>query len=59
MSNEEKIERAMNATLEAIRLLQEVTIEYFKDEQNSLFVDTLINEEGECTTCFDDGGPYD
>lgn len=59
MSNEEKIERAMNATLEAIRLLQEVTIEYFKDEQNSLFVDTLIDEAGECTTCFDDGGPYD
>ena len=58
MDKKAKIEKAMNATREAMRLLEEITLEYFKDEENSIFVEEIMNLE-ECPTCHDDGGPYD
>jgi len=58
MDKKAKIEKAMNATREAMRLLEEITIEYLKDEENSLFIEQIMNLE-ECPTCQEDGGPYD
>lgn len=58
MDKKAKIERAMNATKEAMRLLEEITLEYFKDEDNSIFIEKIMSME-ECPTCQDDGGPYD
>jgi hypothetical protein len=57
MDKKAKIERAMNATREAMRLLEEITIEYLKDEENSLFIEEIMNLD-ECPTCQEDGGPY-
>jgi len=57
MDKKAKIERAMNATKEAMRLLEEITVEYLKDEENSLFIEEIMNLE-ECPTCQEDGGPY-
>jgi hypothetical protein len=57
MDKKTKIERAMNATREAMRLLEEITVEYLKDEENSLFIEEIMNLE-ECPTCQEDGGPY-
>ena len=57
MDKKAKIERAMNATREAMRLLEEITIEYLKDEENSLFIEQIMNLD-ECPTCQEDGGPY-
>jgi hypothetical protein len=57
MDKKAKIERAMNATREAMRLLEEITVEYLKDEENSLFIEEIMNLD-ECPTCQEDGGPY-
>jgi hypothetical protein len=58
MDKKAKIEKAMSATKEAMRLLEEITLEYFKDEDNSVFIEEVMSLE-ECPTCQDDGGPYD
>ena len=58
MDKKAKIEKAISATKEAMRLLEEITLEYFKDEDNSIFIEEVMSLE-ECPTCQDDGGPYD